>query len=149
MSLKIIERFEPSASGSVLYGYNPSDSEGGFYRMSINEGGVSLLDMTVGLVPAFNGDILHNGSRIYTTDGLAINPNTLTSIGSFANVPHVSPVAADSDSQKVFYAVATNSDWVVRAYRSDTFAAVADIPLTNVLGSPTHLVRCGADRFRA
>jgi uncharacterized repeat protein (TIGR01451 family) len=138
---------EPGANGSVLYGYNQENSQGGFYRMSINDSGVSLLDMTVGLVPAYTGNIHHDGGRIYTTDGLAINPNTLTAVGSFANVPHDSPVAADSNAQCVFHVMATNSDWVVRAFHSDNFAAVGNIPLTNVLGTPTHLVRCGADRL--
>ncbi|MBE0543736.1 MAG: DUF11 domain-containing protein [Verrucomicrobia bacterium] len=138
---------EPGPTGSVLYGFNLEDSEGGFYRMNVDAGGVSLLDMRVGLVPAFTGNILYSGGRIYTTDGLAINPQTLTSIGLFAGVTHASPVTANPDSQHVFYLMPTNSDWALRAFHSDTFAPVATIPVTNVSGGPMCLIRCGADRL--
>jgi uncharacterized repeat protein (TIGR01451 family) len=138
---------EPGADGSVLYGFNLEDSQGGFYRMSVDAGGVSLVDMTAGLIPAFTGDILYGGGRVHTTDGLVINPETLAAVGAYANVPHASPVAVDPPLQRAFYLVPTNADWALRAYRSDTFALQGTVVVTNVSGTPDRLRRCGADRL--
>jgi uncharacterized repeat protein (TIGR01451 family) len=138
---------EPGATGSVLYGFNLEDSEGGFYRMNVDAGGVSLRDMRVGLIPAFSGDILYAGGRIYTTDGRAINPETLTWMGSFVGVPHASPVAANPASQHVFYLVPAGAGWNVLVFRTDFYIQVATLAVTNVAGSPGRMTRCGADRL--
>jgi uncharacterized repeat protein (TIGR01451 family) len=137
---------EPGADGSVLFGYNQEDSDGGFYRMTVNANGVSLVDVTRGLVPAFTGDILYNGGRIYTTDGLVINPTSLATVGSFANIPHASPITVNLAANLAFYLVPTDSAWALQVFRSDTFALRGTITITNVSGSPSHLICCGADR---
>ncbi len=138
---------EPGADGSVLYGYRNEDTESGFRRMAVDANGVTITDVTLGLIATYTADIHYRAGRIYTTSGQVIDPVALSAIGTFSNIPPYSLVTTDPTGQLAFYLCQEGSAWALRCYSTATFTLQSSLTITNVVGTPASLMPCGADRL--
>jgi hypothetical protein len=142
---------EFSASADKLYSYNNQTSEFGFRRLSVVPNGVSLIDMTQGLITGHGVDIKFAGGLIYSSNGQVIDPDTLTVVRTF-NVPAAAGnlVLPDPALGRVFFLVLDG--FLFRLYTFD-LNSTAPQPieptqidtLFGVIGQPAGgLVRWGA-----
>lgn len=138
---------EYSASAGRLYGYNNETTEFGFRRMDAGPNGVSVVDVSPGLVGSFNADIVFDSGRIFSTTGAVIDPEARTVVGSFTGVAqagfpaHVRPAV---DRNLVYFL----SGAVLRAYDATTFVpAGSSYTVPGALGNPRTLIRVGVSEL--
>ena len=125
--------FSDSASG--LYGIDV-ETASGFYRMAVDSEGVRNLSNQQGLL---NGDIKYSAGLVYSQSGHVINPVTLELEGKFDASGAMLP---DPAVRRVYYVSATAG---IRAFDMDTFVPVGVVPIPGMKGSPSSLVRWGAN----
>jgi uncharacterized repeat protein (TIGR01451 family) len=140
--------FGPTASD--LYAYNrPVTTFGArsFRRLSVTSGGVTLLDTDSSLLTNPSEDIRCEAGLIFTTAGSLIDPQTRTRLGTVGSLQTSSLVEPDPASGRVFYLIptASASQWLLRAYDLRTMAPLGTMTITNIVGTPSRLIRWGDD----
>jgi hypothetical protein len=136
---------EFAASATRLYGLNTETTEFGFRRMNVDASGVSIVDVTQGLLTGFWNDIEFHNGLIYDMNGVVINPETLTLVGTYP--VGYSLVAPDSSLGLTFFLMESGGTMKLQAYRLDTFVLVwsFDIPDVTVDDYFWRLIRWGTD----
>src|SRR5205814_9064634 len=120
-------------------GYNNETTEFGFRRMNVDAGGVSVVDVTEGLVSNFGTNIVFDAGRIYTTAGGVIDPEARLPIGVFTGASGlVRPV---SSVQRVFFFDGST----LSAFDTVSRAPVGSLAVPGVRGFEASLIRWGAD----
>jgi uncharacterized protein (TIGR03437 family) len=85
---------QPGANASRLYCYDGATSDFSFYRLAVDQNGVSVINSSgPDLIGAFNVSILYYQGLVYTTNGRIIDPENLALVGT---VPASGSVAIDS-----------------------------------------------------
>ena len=126
------------ASSTQLYGTGPS----GFSTMTIDASGVNL-NKTVPFASGSNAVQLVNG-LVYGGSSQVIDPNSGAIVGSFTNSGvgfFPSAFTVDAAANRIFF-LSSNQ---LSAYRLDDFLPVGSVALQGVSGTPTSLVRWGAN----
>jgi len=129
---------EFSASASTLYGYNNETSEFGFRTMSVGESGVSVIDVTQGLISGYHVDIEFDAGLIYATSGRVVDPETLTLAGTYGASGLIEP---DSTIDRTFFL----TENTLLAFDQDTFAPAGSLDIEGITGTPSSLIRWGGD----
>ena len=130
-----------SASASKLYG---AGNFGGLRTMTIDATGVASTTNTDTSVGA---RIKVAGGLIYGSSGRVMNPDTGTLLGTFSDANSMAFVP-DAAVGRVYY---LNSDFfnsstlTLKAYDVNTFLPVGSQIISGVSGTPTNLVRWGAN----
>lgn len=137
-------RIELSGSPTTLYGFNNETTEFGFRTMDIDASGITVTDVTQGLISGFAHDIVFEGGRIYATSGAVINPETLTLLGTNAAS---GPVRPDASIGRVFYLSEGTSFSVEILVFDDTFVPIGSLELNGISGNATSLIRLGPDEL--
>ena len=65
-----------------LYGYNNETTDFGFRRMSVTSTGVSVVDVTPGLLSGFAIEMIPAGDRIYSSNGRVVEAESRTLAGT-------------------------------------------------------------------
>jgi len=133
---------EFSNTSATLYGYNNETTEFGFRRMSANENGVSVSDVTANLISGFGVDIEFEGGLIYATSGRVIDPETLTLVGTY---PASGLVEPDSTIGRVFFLTDSGGTRTLVAFDQATFTLIGSLEIPGVAGTATSLIRWGSD----
>jgi hypothetical protein len=143
---------EFSASASTLYGYNTESTEFGFRRLTVDATGV----FETNVFTSFNGDLINGfgvdlrfgGGRIYTTNGLVVDPNIPADIATLGTPGFGQLVAPDAALNRVFNLIQNVQafTWSLRAF---DMASVPPLRLgrediANISGTPKSLIRWGA-----
>jgi len=123
----------------------------GLYWNSVPEEATRIELTTTGFVACASAWDLLDGSTfvddaglIYTSGGGVFDPMTLSKIGSYG----VSGlVAADHRVNRVCFLAAGGSTSQVRFFDQQTQVELGSLTVTNVIGAPTKLIRCGVDRL--
>ncbi len=131
---------EFSASASALYGYNTEAVPAEFFRMAVDQSGVSVLDATQNLINDL-GDIEFDAGLIYSTGGTVINPQHLTVVGSFPGGVSVRP---DLSVGRVFFLTRDGGTWSIRAFDPNTQQLLGSENIPGVTGDPGSLIRWGS-----
>lgn len=142
---------EFSASAGTLYGYSTESVPSGFFRMTVDALGVSVLDVTQNLINDL-GNIEFDGGFIYSTGGSVIDPQTLTAVGSFSGLPGIPftvSVRPDSSVGRVFFLIQTALDRIghtatISAFNLNTRQLIDSVNIPGVMGDPGNLIRWGA-----
>jgi hypothetical protein len=124
-----------------LYGYNNETTDFGFRRMNVDpSSGVTIQDVTGGLVEAFNVTIKYSSGLVYTTNGRVINPEPVSgppqSVGTYAGTGFASAVLPDAASGRTYFV--SGSQLLV--YDQSTFGLIESFALPEGGGS---LIRWG------
>jgi FG-GAP-like repeat len=124
-------------SSATLYGNSNGFSE--FRSMAVTASGVSVADVTPGLIPS-GTDIAFAGGIIYSTNGRIIDPAARVMLGTFSGPPS-GPVAPDASLQRTFFIQGS----ILRAFDNSTFTELGTLTIAGVGGTPARLVRLDSD----
>src|SRR5262249_690477 len=111
-----------SATPDRLYGYDNESTDFGFRRMNVDYGsGVTIQDVTGGLIGAFNVTIKFEAGRVYSTNGRVIDPEPTTGppqlVGTYPGTGFASSVVPDSLADRTYFLSGNQ----LLVYGQDTF----------------------------
>ena len=135
---------EFGGSAATLYGYNNETTEFGFRTILVDTTGVTVVDVTQGLISGFGVDIEHDGGRIYSTTGRIIDPVNRTLIGTFPIGTSSGLVEPDFAVGRVFFLTAGVTT-TLQAFDANSLAFVGSLEISGVNGNPTSLIRWGSN----
>jgi hypothetical protein len=146
-----------NSNGQTLYGINTETGTNAVYIMSVGATGVQLQTQS-STAPTSFGNYLHFDSTtgyIYTDSGKVIDPATGAVIGSFpVNALqggfNGNPIMVPDDNLNIAYFLGqTNGggpgNYVVEAFDLTHFTLLGEIPISNVSGTPSKLIRWGSN----
>ncbi len=120
-----------------LYGYQKEITSFEFSRISVTPSGVSRTFLTGDLVSGFDTDIEFDGGRIYTTNGLVVDPEAAVPLGQFQASGSVEPVSR----RGLTFFLSENK---LRAFDQQTFLPVGELVVPGVSGSQSGLIQWGS-----
>jgi uncharacterized repeat protein (TIGR01451 family) len=129
-------------SGSVLFGYEHNIVPDQTYRMNVQSNGLFVTD-TVGYLVA--GHMKFDSGFLYTASGQIIDPVAMSVVGTFPiGGSFIEPRIAE---QRVYFLTLTNANsaWGFYACDTTTRQLAGGFIVTNLLGVPDDLLRCGYD----
>lgn len=135
-------RIEFGSSPTRLYGYNNETTEFGYRRMTVDDNGVSVLDVTGNLISNFGVDIEYDDGRIYATSGRVIDAEGRVLIGTY---PVSGLVEPDSSVGRTFFLTGSGSVRTVSAFDQQQFLLQDFLDVPGVSGTAGSLVRWGRD----
>ena len=133
-------RIEFSGSPTILYGYNNETTEFGFRIITVSDSGLTETrvynSFNSSLISGFGIDFKFNAGKIYSTNGLILNPDTGTLIGKFT-FPGTPPysgaglaVVPDADLHRTFFINSTGaSAGGIAVFDDSTFTPIGTIVL--------------------
>lgn len=128
-----------SVSPTLLYCAYP---DSGFRRIRVDANGATLLEEIGGMISGFDREMRCDGGLVFTAGGRIFNPETKTFI---ATVPYGGLVAADAASGRVFYLNGSGTSYNLVCLSFTNLQLAGSVAITNVSGTPTSLIRWGAD----
>lgn len=147
-------------NGQSLYGIDTELGTNSLYIMSVNSAGVQLQTQATPTGPSF-GNHLHFDSAtgyIYSDSGQIIDPATNATIGSFPlNAiqggfgANGNQIMVTDGALKIAYFLgrtvdaATAGDYVIEAFDLTHFTLLGAIPISNVSGIPSKMIRWGSN----
>jgi uncharacterized protein (TIGR03437 family) len=145
---------QPGATAARLYCVSSTthypQSPTYFFRLEVNDQGVSLLGSPLSIPPdpsTKNRRILFSNGRVYTTDGFVINPEAMQII---TRVEARGPVAVDGDRVYWLDASSSNSSAPsvdIRSFDVSTLQPLQTRPINVTSPNVTRLVACGQGRL--
>ena len=145
-----------SSNASVLYGIGLS---GDFLKFTVDDNGVTLARVTpwFNLINAGNGtDVVFADGRIYTTNGLVIDPEIPKIVGnfSFPTPSTVSGFVPDPATGRLYVLTSNafcgpNCTWtaIIYAFDLNTLSLIDSIEVPGLMGFPRSFIRWGANGF--
>lgn len=127
------------ASATRLYGSNS-----GISKMDVTAGGLSLVS-SFPVNSSSNEIVYASNGGLYLSGGRAVNPDTESIIGTYADVSYDSLMAVDTNLNRIFFLKSISGGWQLRAYDLYTFRLIGTANIQGVNGTPTSLVRWGAN----
>ncbi|HWS87513.1 MAG TPA: Calx-beta domain-containing protein [Pyrinomonadaceae bacterium] len=123
---------------------------GSLRRLTVAAGGVTQVNTTN--VSGF-GSIKFDNGRLYVSSGQVLDPESGGLLGTFSapNIQGANPFATDSQKGRTYFLTAPFSSpgspttFTLRAFDQQTFTPAGTLDIPGVLGSPTALVRWGAN----
>ncbi|HLL73227.1 MAG TPA: Calx-beta domain-containing protein [Pyrinomonadaceae bacterium] len=135
---------EFGASASVLYGYDSYSSGFELVKFDVNASGVTRVSLTYNLLSGYDSVFEFAGGRLYSGIGRIVDPETKTLVGKFNSGG--SALLVDQKLGRAFFlSSGFGSSVVLSAYDINTFLPLGSVTLPNVTGTPTGLVRWGAN----
>ncbi len=131
---------------SRLYGYNNETTEFGFRRMSVDDTGLAVLDVTSNVISGFGTDFTCDAGLVYARGGAILDPRTRSLVGTFTGTGG-GLVRPDSTVGRTFFLSGSSSSGPYRllAYDQERFLSLGGVDIPNVTGVATSLIRWGLD----
>ena len=130
-------------SQNSLIGYNNETTEFGIRRMSINNSGVNVVDVTQSVLSGFGEDFSYYDSKMYATNGAIVDTtNSLFVIGTFSNAN--GPSVYDVSTDLVCYASFDFSGNIIfQRFNPTTFLLEDNLPISVAFGDVNNIITCG------
>ena len=145
-SANVVNVVEFGASAARLYGYYNRSSGFWYSRMNVDSGGLTVLETTENLVTGFNVDIRYDRGRVFTSNGVVIDPEARTRIGTFPGNASTSKVVAPDPVTERVYLLEQPSAYKLAAYDRDALSELGSLALPTDLSFYTSsLIRWGAN----
>lgn len=140
------ERIEVGSNPLRVYAQN--DGVRGFARVDVTADGATLLDLHAGLNPlSASVDLEWADGLLLTSYGAVIDPAGPVMLTSVPGIVSPAPVTFDRENGRFFYLTANGANWELKAFDRTTFGLLDSLLITNVIGHPASLIRCGSDRL--
>ncbi|MGI8656754.1 MAG: Calx-beta domain-containing protein [Pyrinomonadaceae bacterium] len=144
-----VDRIEFSDSPTVLYGYDNQSSGFELVKLAVVSSGVKGVSTAQNLVSGYGIDIKFVNGLLYSTSGRVVNPETKQIIGTFTSQGNTynsaSAMAVDVALGRIFFLSSNGSSVLLSAYDINTFLPVGAVTLAGINGTPSSLVRWGAN----
>ena len=140
-----------SNSPDRLYGYS-SEGDQEFRRMRIDDSGVTTESETTLIGGAQDIRFDSYDGRIYSNNGVAIDPEQRIVLGTFPNTGGGSLVLPDSANGRTFYLTyLAGLGHTLRVFDPNTYVQIGQVQLPGISGTATSLIRWSDDglAFRA
>lgn len=133
-----------AGSLTTLYGYNNETSPFGFYRMAIDASGVTVTDMTTGLLSGAGVDITSDGTYVYATSGQVLDPRPVTPslVATIPGMGATTLVVPDPVGRIIFYLTGTAP--TIYSYDLDTYVLLGSSDVLGVSGTRSSLIDLGS-----
>jgi uncharacterized repeat protein (TIGR01451 family) len=82
---------------------------------------------------------------VYATAGVVLDPRTGLILDQLKGLTPGAVLAADRESDRLFYLTDSSAGWVVRAVDRPSLVPLAVLPLSGIRGAPLRMVRWGRD----
>lgn len=132
---------EWSFDPATLLGYNNETTDFRMRRMRVDASGVTITAALSTSISGFGTDIFFHENVLYSTNGVAVDPTTGATLGTYPGVGFASSVVADEARDEVYFLTGSS----IRVYRLSTFTFLESIAVAGVSGSTDDLVRWGSD----
>ena len=135
---------------SILYGYNNETTEFGFRTMQIDNTGIRVTNVAENLFGGFGTGMKFDSGRIYSTNGVVVDPATRSRLGSFALPGFALSVEPASNMGLTFF-LSLDRTPRLYAFNQQTFTLVGSINIPIQATGAGSLIRWGDDglAFRA
>jgi Calx-beta domain len=135
------------SSAATIYGYDPFSSGFELVKFTVDASGVSHVRTTNNLLVGFGGAIKFANGFLYSSQGRICDPEALRLVGTLGTSTNSNTtIAVDTVLGRAFILTNTGSNIVLTAYDINTFLPLGSATVVqNVSGSPTSLVRWGAN----
>jgi uncharacterized repeat protein (TIGR01451 family) len=128
-----------------LYALAHALSGGTRYRiLSLMTNGIAETAWNEG-VPFALGNLTFANGVFYAATGEVIDPQTGSTLGKFVGPGSGSVVAPDIANDRIFFLSRSNILWRLQAYEPATLGLIGSVAISNVVGSPTRLLRTSGD----
>jgi len=137
------------ATPTRVYGYNNETTEFGFRRMTVSASGITVQDVTQGVITGFSSDIEFLAGRIYATTGVVLDAEARTPLGTFALTGGYANGVVAPTADRTYFAVGTYGypgSTSLQIFDPVTFVPIERYSLP-VTGQPSTLRAAGANRF--
>ncbi|MFV1998636.1 MAG: YncE family protein [Acidiferrobacterales bacterium] len=145
---------EFSESSEILYGYNNETTDFGLRTMDITPGGISVTNVSKGLISGFGTDIRYDSGRVYSSGGSIIQvvdaaTGTLAGQLTLNGAGSSSSVAPDSSLNRVFVLKHNGSIATIQSFDASSFLPVGQVNVGNIASfvSTLDLIRWGSKGF--
>lgn len=135
-------RIEVDETGTIMYGYRNEDSGFEFTRWKIGPDGITGLSNKAGVINGYGIEIKYDAGIIYTSSGIAVDPEAYVALGSYANAGTAFP---DSRVGRVFFVTQNGSTRTLLVYDMQTFLQVGSFDISSMVGDPRNVIRWGAN----
>jgi uncharacterized repeat protein (TIGR01451 family) len=132
------------ADSSILFAHNSGAV--GFLRLQVDNQGVTFLDSDSALLGNFNGiGLEYAQGNLYSTAGPVIDPLAEVAIGRVPGITNSAAMLFDPSTRRLFYLQMGASNYVLQAFEAGSFLPLGNLSIPGVLGTPSSLIRWGAD----
>jgi sugar lactone lactonase YvrE len=134
------------ATPSTLYGYDHYSSGFELVRFELDASGVKATGMTRNIISGYSNKIKFAGGRLYAAGGQVVDPEADARVGRFNRGG--TDMLVDTTLGRAFFISSGSSNQsgaVLTAYDINTFLPLGSVTLPGVFGTPTGLVRWGAN----
>ena len=140
---------------STLFGYDGATTGFQFVRMAVDALGVSMANITTGLLTGFGVTIEFDSGRIYASNGTVIDPVTMTIVGTLNDplLTFQSLIKPDSSLGRVFVVSGNlGTPYTLFAFDMSSFKLTGSMSIEGIIGGPpigppgvASLIRWGSD----
>jgi len=123
-----------------LYGFNNLSTAYSYYRLAVDQNGVTTIDQLRGMVRDFFDEMVYAGSKLYLSLGTVIDPEPRQILGSF---PVSGPMIPDVAANRALFVTRTGGVTSISAFDMDTYALIESRRLPEVQGNTLSFVRWG------
>jgi hypothetical protein len=142
---------EFSASATALYGLSNETDDGGMYTITVSPGGLTVANVTTGLIRG-TSDIAFAGGRLYGTTAVAVDPVARAVVGTFPVTDvgiYGSRLVADPTNGRIVFTEVGTPSYTSQLHAFD-IATGASVRALELVDTPfpsdvTSLIRWGTD----
>jgi uncharacterized repeat protein (TIGR01451 family) len=135
---------EFGSDASMLFGHNTGGT--GFFRMRVDSQGATPLDSDTALLGSFNSVELELAEGwLYSTDGSVIDPVAALATGRIPAITGAAAVVYDAPTRRLFFLQAGTPNYILRTFEAGSLLSLGTMDIPGVAGTPSSLVRWGAD----
>jgi hypothetical protein len=127
-----------AASDRLVYAYNNQSTEYGLREIAIDANGARQTWLQQNLISGFGTDIDYVGGRVYSTNGIVVDPSFPKIVGKF---PTTGAFAVDVERKEAFV-VATSTR--IDVFDTETFLLLRRLTIPTLSGTATQMSRIGA-----
>jgi len=134
--------------GTEMFGADLSDTGFVFYTVPVTANGFGTVTQYPYTFNTFGTKIHYDAATgyVYDDDGIVVNPQNGTIVGTFAANGLMVP---DGTIGRVFFLVQVNeasySNYTLESFDINTLEPISSLVITNVIGTPTRLIRWGSN----
>lgn len=128
-----------SASASKLYG---TGQFGGLQTMTLDASGVTVSSTTS---LASGGRIKFSGGKIFSSTGQVVDPDSSTLLGTFFNATSLAFVPDVAAGRAYYVSPGPGFSATLKVFDINTFVQIGSLQIDGVSGTPTSMLRWGAN----
>jgi len=109
-TVAFVGTIEFGADTSRIYGHHQWAEDGGFYRFAVDEAGISLVDVTFGMITLTRRqlgrrrDVKFDGGLLFTATGLVIEPEQRAIVQRISGLPEYAYIHPEAETGRMYVA---------------------------------------------